>query len=120
KPVYAMRSGTVIACWRNAPENPRPKLSTDTTTGKEWLHPKFKAGLIPGGGNMLVVEHDDGTQMLYAHMVTGSISSNLCPKSAATYSRKVDSAKGESPMDIEFTGLTPGQQVKVAKGQLLG
>ena len=120
KPVYAMRDGKIIACWRNAPENPRPKISTDTDTGKQWLHPKYKEGLIPGGGNMLIVEHNDGTRMLYAHMTPGSISSTLCPKSATTYSRKPDTTKGEDAMDEEFTGLTPGQQVTVTKGQLLG
>ena len=79
KPVYAMRAGKVVGCWRNAPENPRPKLSGDSDISRPWLHTDFKAGLIPGGGNMLWVEHDDGSRMLYAHMIPGTIGQNLCP-----------------------------------------
>ena len=37
KPFYAMRDGTVMGCWRNAPDNPRPKLpSEDSDKDTPW------------------------------------------------------------------------------------
>lgn len=118
KPVYAMRSGTIVACWRNAPNNPRPRIGSDTNSGREWLHDSAKQGLMPGGGNLVWVEHDDGSMMLYAHMVPGSISADLCAKSASTFSRTISA--GESEFDVAFTGLRLSDQVRVREGQLLG
>ena len=115
KPVYAMRAGKVVGCWRNAPENPRPKLSGDSDVTKPWLHSDFKAGLIPGGGNMLWVEHDDGTRMLYAHMIPGTISSRLCPNSDSLF----PAPKG-SNSEFVYVGVEAAQQATISKGQYLG
>jgi hypothetical protein len=62
KNIYAMRAGTIIACWRNAPEN-QPK---------NVYHPKVNEGYVYGGGNGYWIEHDDGTRAEYAHMLPGS------------------------------------------------
>ncbi|MDP5137763.1 hypothetical protein ORJ04_17550 [Rheinheimera baltica] len=115
KPVHAMRAGKVVGCWRNAPENPRPKLSGDSELTRPWLHANFKSGLIPGGGNMLWVEHDDGTRMLYAHMIPGSISSRLCPHSDNLF----PAPKG-SNSEFIYVGVEPAQQAMISKGQYLG
>ncbi|MBU1311804.1 MAG: hypothetical protein KKE30_19970 [Gammaproteobacteria bacterium] len=115
KSVYAMRAGRVVGCWRNAPENPRPKLSTDSDVTRPWLHADFKAGLIPGGGNMLWVEHDDGSRMLYAHMIPGSIGQDLCPHNASLF----PAPKGRNSEFI-YVGVEPAQQALISKGQYLG
>ncbi len=112
KKIYAMRGGKVIGCWRNAPENPRPKLSGDSSVTKPWLHSKFKQGYIPGGGNMLWIEHSDGTRMLYAHMRPGTISSNLCPHNEQYYP-SLNSR-------VSYTDVPESQQVDIKKGQYLG
>ncbi|CAN5817124.1 hypothetical protein BH11PSE1_BH11PSE1_12490 [soil metagenome] len=68
KPVYAMASGTVVGCWRNAPENvPGSYLA------------EYQADKIPGAGNHLWIRQDDGVYALYAHMQPGSIPASLCP-----------------------------------------
>lgn len=113
KPVYAMRSGKVISCWRNAPNNPRPKRSGDSNTTKPWLHADYRAGLIPGGGNMLWVEHSDGTRALYAHFVPGSVSSSLCPHSASVFPKKPTGG-------VSYTNVPAAQQATIVKGQYLG
>jgi hypothetical protein len=69
KPFYAMEDGEVVGCWRNAPENPRP----DT------LHPAREQRLVPIGGNLLLVRHQDGVVAGYAHAIPGSIPAGLCP-----------------------------------------
>ena len=84
KPFYAMRDGTIVACWRNAPENPRPFISGDDEDKELWLHPERRAGRIGGGGNSVFILHDDGTLALYAHAQPGSIPSALCPNNAHT------------------------------------
>lgn len=116
KPVYAMADGKVIGCWCNAPENPRPKLSTDTDEGQEWLHPKFKSKEMPGGGNMLWIEHPDGTRALYAHMIPGTIAANLCPNKDALFPKPLASGEHENM----YLMLPAAKQVTVKKGQFLG
>ena len=85
KPVYAMADGKVVGCWCNVPENPRPRRPTDTEAGGEWLHPKLVSKEMPRGGNLLWVEHPDGTRALYAHMIPGTIPDNLCANKAVFF-----------------------------------
>lgn len=105
KNVYAMRDGKVIACWRNAPENP---------PGGE--HPKIDEGFIYGGGNGFWIEHSDGTRAEYAHFIPGSVPSALCPHNDALLPTKIASP--------DVTDAWP--QIRVAsgatvkKGELLG
>ena len=116
KPVYAMTDGTIIKCWRNAPENPRPKLPGEDSDkikfeDREWLSTAWRQKRIPGGGNHVLILQDDGVQTLYAHFIPGSLPAALCPYDLALYSMPGDSAATEVPK---------ARQVKVRRGQLLG
>lgn len=126
KPFYALKAGTVIACWRNAPQNPRPKLPEEDnsvpTAQKAWIHQNLKDGLMAGGGNHLWVLHDDGTRGLYAHAQTASIPASLCPKTQSKFSAPRD--KDNDPVDENgmyfHIALTPSQRKRIKAGQFLG
>lgn len=121
RPIYAMAAGKVIGCWCNAPENPRPKLITDTDAGQEWLHPRFKSKELPGGGNMLWIQHADGTKALYAHMIPGTISSNLCANKGILFPKPLTQLpNGEWEHENMYVLLPAAKQVSVVKGQFLG
>ncbi|MFB9995395.1 M23 family metallopeptidase [Deinococcus oregonensis] len=106
KPFYAMASGTVVGCWRNAPENIPGSLNA-----------LYKPGLkFAGGGNHLWILQDDGAYALYAHTQPGSIPAALCPHNAQLFTG--NSGKGASP-DIEpEVRVTNGARVNA--GQFLG
>lgn len=99
KPVYAMSDGIVIKGWRNAPENPGP--------GEK--HPEVGKG-ISGGGNHVVVELDDGSLILYAHMIPGTIPPKLVPHEAELRPNN----------DPEQQEIPPAQRAKVKARQFLG
>jgi Bacterial tandem repeat domain 1 len=71
RPVYAMASGKVIGCWRNAPENTGHTKRPEIATGKILLQ-----------GNHLWIKQTDGNIALYAHAPTGNIPTSLCPNNA--------------------------------------
>ncbi|HWW28183.1 MAG TPA: M23 family metallopeptidase [Caulobacter sp.] len=105
KPFYAMASGVVIGCWRNAPEN---------VPGS--YHPDYEAKKIAGGGNHLWIRQDDGVVALYAHAQPGSIPSNLCPHEAKLL---VDNSITQGNPDIRKEAVVEnGARVKA--GQFLG
>lgn len=104
-PFYAMAAGTVVGCWRNAPEN------TPGTLHKDFVDKKFV-----GGGNHLWILQDDGVYALYAHAKTGSIPADICPNNAVLFS--TPPGPGASP-DIDPSVKVVGG-VKVKAGQLLG
>lgn len=105
KPVYAMASGTVVGCWRNAPENvPGSYL------------PEYQADKIPGAGNHLWIRQDDGVYALYAHMQPGSIPAGLCPNNAILLTDTSD-VKGGPAMRKEAV-VVRGARVTV--GQKIG
>ena len=99
KPVYAMRAGVVIKGWRNAPENPGP--------GQH--HPQLGTGII-GGGNHLVVRHDDGSLVLYAHLQPGTVPQRLVPHNAVLL-------PGNDP---DARNIPEDQQVRIRSGEFLG
>jgi hypothetical protein len=103
EPLYAMASGVVERCWRNAPENPKPGASHWGRTSD----PKR----IGGGGNALVVRNDDGTYALYAHMRPGTIPASLCPKTKELMDDATDKSEAAIPED---------QQPRVKAGQFIG
>ena len=70
KPFYAMASGIVVGCWRNALENPPAGEPEDSEA-------------MPSSGNHLWIRQDDGIYALYAHAKPGSIPPTLCPHNAA-------------------------------------
>jgi hypothetical protein len=103
KPVYAMADGTIIRCWRNAPENPRPYSSAlgdsfdEPFEERDWLHQKWRDGMMSGAGNHLLVLQDDGNLILYAHAQPGTIPSNLCPHNQQLYSASGADSEGDVP-----------------------
>jgi polyglycine hydrolase-like protein len=125
KPFYAMKDGTIIACWRNAPENPRPKLPSESNSDtpnaqKMWWHPFHRAGLLAGGGNHLWILHDDGTRALYAHSKKGSIPQSLCPRNQEKFSEKPDKSKKDENGMYDPIALKPSERKRVKAGQYLG
>lgn len=73
KPVYAMTSGWIVRCWRNAPENSMPPAINR------------QENRIPGSGNYVVIEEPDGDRIWYAHGQTGTVPASLCPNNAALF-----------------------------------
>jgi hypothetical protein len=72
RPVYAMAGGTVIGCWRNAPENSGHNQRPEVLGSKKILLQ----------GNHLWIQQADGNIALYAHAPTGDIPASLCPHNA--------------------------------------
>jgi hypothetical protein len=107
KPFYAMAAGTVVGCWRNAPEN---------VPGNKDVYEKAKK--FAGGGNHLWILQDDGVYALYAHAQPGSIPASICPHNAELFTGTNGTGIGHSP-DIEREAkVTNGARVKA--GQFLG
>jgi hypothetical protein len=102
KKVYAMVSGTVVNCWRNAPENAKAGIKDADVLN-------FYIGV---GGNHVWIKTDDGVYAEHAHMIPGSISSAICPNNKTRF----DSPSG-SVMPAE-AAVTNG--VHITKGQYLG
>ena len=108
KPIYAMRAGKVIACWRNAPENPTPGSR----------HSKIDDGYIYGGGNGFWIEHDDGSRAEYAHMIPGTAPASLCPHNAVYMPTQIASPNVNHAWP--HISVPASQQVQIARGQYLG
>ncbi|CAH1386399.1 hypothetical protein [Candidatus Nitrotoga sp. M5] len=117
KPVYAMGSGKIIRCWRNAPENPRPFSSAlgdefdQPFADRKWLHQAWRDDRMSGGGNHFLVEEADGSVILYAHLKTGSPPTSLCPNNATLYSTPGASSEADVPA---------AQQKSIKAGDFLG
>lgn len=122
KPFYAARDGTIVAGWRNAPENPRPKKANEQNPEKKlWLHEEFRKGRIPGGGNCLFIVHDDGTMALYAHAQTGSIPASLCPINDKFLGELPTSGPTENEFGLDIRANVPiAQRRRVRAGDFLG
>jgi hypothetical protein len=105
KPVYAIADGTIVGCWRNAPENPNPPAHNQ----------KFTDGFIPGGGNMLFVDLPDGKRLLYAHMIPGTMPAKLCPNNDEYFPKAMTIPEGDA-----YLMLDPADQVAIKKGDFLG
>ncbi len=109
-PVHAIADGEVIACWRNAPENPRPgeshagRLSTPKT--------------ISRSANFLVVKSaNENKTVLYAHLKTGSVPPGLCPFNAQFMENADDKDGGDYPVE----SIVPvGQRAQIKQGQVIG
>ena len=117
RPVYAMRSGKVIACWRNAPEN----LKKGTGAGK-WHEELTKypngGSRIYGGGNGFWIEHDDGSRAEYAHFKPGTVPAALCPHNEALMPIVINSPTVEDAW--QYIRVPANQQTSVSAGQFLG
>jgi murein DD-endopeptidase MepM/ murein hydrolase activator NlpD len=108
KPVYAARDGEVVRSWRNAPDNPKPGVK----------HDKFLNGMIPGGGNHILVEHADGTQMLYAHFRKGSVAKKWCPVDDQFTPLISDPPLPQDPHKGHW--FPENQRPKIKKGDFIG
>ncbi len=104
RPVYAMASGTVVACWRNAPEN----------TGHNQRPEVLGSKKIYLQGNHLWIKQTDGRYVLYAHAPTGSIPSSLCPHNGTFLT---GTAQGGPTWNEPEAAVTNG--ATVTAGQLL-
>jgi hypothetical protein len=104
KPFYAMAPGTVIACWRNAPENTPGSLHKDIDS-------------IPGGGNHFWIRQDDGVTVLYAHAQKGSIPESLCPHNGTLLPNPKEEV-GSAPSVRKDAAVANGAHVTT--GQFLG
>lgn len=114
-PVYAITDGEVVASWRNAPENPRP--------GESHAGRLADPPTIPRSGNFVVVLSDDGSVILYAHMVTGSVPKDLCPFTAAFVANADDKVAPSGAPNVVVpreTMLPASNRPRVSKGQFLG
>ena len=113
RPVYAMRAGKVIACWRNAPENPMPG-----TEHKELTRYPKDGSRIYGGGNGFWIEHADGTRAEYAHFRPGTAAKDLRPHNESLMPQVITSPDVKHAW--RFIRVKPSQQKMVKVGQLLG
>jgi hypothetical protein len=101
--VYAMVSGTVVGCWRNAPENAHAGTKDPDVLD-------FHIGVA---GNHVWIKTDDGIYALHAHMIPGSISSAICPHEQTKFT--TPSSTGWIAPEAAVSG-----GVKITKGQYLG
>lgn len=106
KRVHAMAAGTVIACWRNAPENAQ---AGDT-------HPNVTDRRIALGGNFLWIEEDDGERVLYAHATPGSIPQRLCPHNDTLFASAYATNDDQMPA---ASHVPAADRARVATGEFL-
>jgi hypothetical protein len=102
KKVYAMVSGTMYNCWRNAPDNAKAG-----TKDQDVLD--FYIGV---GGNHVVIKTDDGVYAKHSHMIPGSVPSAICPHNKTRF---------DKPSGSTFPpegAVTNG--VRITKGQYIG
>lgn len=109
EPVYAVADGKVVACWRNAPENPRPGESHPGRTSD----PKT----IAGGGNYLWVDHGNSEIILYAHFQPGTIPASICPNSRQFMT---DAGNASAEGYAAETVLPVSNQPQLKQGQFIG
>ncbi|MFK8028947.1 MAG: hypothetical protein AB8G18_01795 [Gammaproteobacteria bacterium] len=117
KPVYAISSGVVVNCWRNAPDNPRPFSGNLDVFYKDmplsemtWLHDDTRLGKVHGSGNFIMVEEDNGNIVHYAHGRPGTVPKELCPNEGVLLS--------PDTWDVD-SGVAAGRQVRVERGDFL-
>jgi hypothetical protein len=100
--IRAMVSGTVVACWRNAPNN--AKAGTKDANTLKFLNP------VPG--NHVWIRTDDGTLALHAHAIPGTVPASICPNEGVILSKP-----DQNPFPAE-AAVTGG--VRITAGQVIG
>jgi hypothetical protein len=109
-PVHAITDGEVLACWRNAPSNPRPGES----------HPGrlSQVKTISRSGNFLVVKMaNENRTVLYAHLKTGTVPASLCPFNNELMQNADKKGGGDYPLE---SVIPAAQRPKVKQGQIIG
>jgi hypothetical protein len=115
--VYAMRAGKVIACWRNAPEN--PKMGSGAGKWHEELTKYPNGGSrIYGGGNGFWIEHSDGSRAEYAHFEPGTVPAALCPHNETLMPAVIASPNVADAW--QYIRVPAEAQKSVSAGQFLG
>jgi Peptidase family M23/Bacterial tandem repeat domain 1 len=99
----AMISGTVVGCWRNAPDNAKAGTKDADVVN----------GYIGVAGNHVWIKSDDGVYALHAHAIPGSISSSICPHNATKFTNP--SSTGWIAPEAAVTN-----GVKITAGQIIG
>jgi len=105
RPIYAMAGGTVVGCWRNAPENTPPNPLAEIAAGKILL-----------AGNHIWIKQADGDIALYAHAMPNTIPASLCPHNAPYLT---GTAVNNIPTPYEPEAVVTGGAT-VTAGQQLG
>jgi hypothetical protein len=100
--VYAMVSGTIVNCWRNAPNN----ASAGTKD------PDVVTNLIGVGGNHVVIKTDTGVYAKHSHMIPGTVPTTICPHNKTRFDKPSGSTL---PPEAAVTN-----GVKITKGQFIG
>jgi hypothetical protein len=113
QPVYAMTAGTVVQCWRNAPEND-PSGTLHPSRGVPATSP---GPTIPGAGNFVVIQEDDGDLVWYMHGQPGSIPPELCPHEPSLYAYPNIENTG-ALLDLQAY-VPPARQARVEAGRFL-
>lgn len=103
KPIRAMISGTVVGCWRNAPNNAKAG-----TKDQDVLD--FYIGVA---GNHVWILGDDGTYALHAHAIPGTVPASICPHNATKFTNP--SSTGWIAPEAAVTN-----GVRVNAGQIIG
>ncbi len=117
KPVYAMQDGTVLACWRNAPENLKANGSGEGFFHSEITKYEGSKSRIYGGGNGFWIKHADSSVVEYAHFQPGTVPAALCPHND-TLLPLIDSPDVRDAWP--HIRVNPAGAKTVKKGQLLG
>ncbi|WP_338847313.1 M23 family metallopeptidase [Massilia sp. W12] len=103
KPIRAMISGTVVGCWRNAPDNAKAGTKDADVVN----------GYIGVAGNHVWILGDDGTYALHAHAIPGTVPASICPHNATKF--KNPSSTGWIAPEAAVTN-----GVRVNAGQIIG
>lgn len=102
--VYAMVSGTVVSCWRNAPDN----LKAGTKD------PDVVSNLIGVGGNNVVIKTAAGVFVKHSHMIPGTISATICPHSKTRFDKPSGSTLPPEAAVTNGATITAGQFLGLA------
>ncbi|QYF95220.1 M23 family metallopeptidase [Massilia sp. PAMC28688] len=102
--VYAMVSGTVVNCWRNAPDNARAGTKD----------PDVVSHLIGVGGNHMVIKTADGVFVKHSHLVPGTMPSALCPHNKTRFDKPSGSTLPPEAAVVNGAKITKGQFLGLA------
>ena len=101
--MYAMVSGTVVGCWRNAPDNAKAGTKDQDVLDN----------YIGVAGNHVWIKTSDGVYALHAHMIPGTVPAAICPHTKTKFD-KPSSTGWIAPEAAVSGGVT------VTKGQYIG
>jgi hypothetical protein len=117
EPIYSPTDGEIIACWRNAPDNPAPGEKLPEVNEE-----------IPTAGNHVAIKTPGGHVFVVAHFMQGTIPASLCPHDDEYLVDQDDRLDSDcpDPAQEEVSGIAvetyieEGSRPLVAEGQYLG